>query len=50
MDPRDLWPQEGQRVSCEAFTVSRQSEEQVCLASQDLLQVHTYLLESTKVG
>lgn len=50
MDLCAVWPQKGQPISYELFTVTQQSQEHVCLASEDLLEVHRYLLESTKVG
>lgn len=46
----DLWPQKGRPISYELFTVSWQSEEHVCLSTEDLLEVHSYLLESARVG
>lgn len=46
----DLWPQKGRPISYELFTVSCQSEEHVYLSAEDLLEVHSYLLESTRVG
>lgn len=46
----DFWPQKGQPISYQLFRVTRQSQEQVCVASEDQVEVHRYLLESTKVG
>lgn len=46
----DLWPQKGRPIRYELFTVSWQSEEHVCLSTEDLLEFHSYLLESTRVG
>lgn len=45
-----LWPQKGQRVSYERFTVTHQSEEHLSLDHEDQLEVQGYLLESTQVG
>lgn len=50
MDLCATWPQKGQRTSYELFTVTRRGEEHVCLPSEDPLDVHSYLLESTQVG
>lgn len=45
----DMWPRKGQRISFETFTVSLRSENQVCLANEDMLAVRDYVLESTQV-
>lgn len=45
-----VWPQKGQQpISYEHFSVALRSQDQVCLSNEDLLVVHTYVLESTTV-
>uniref|UniRef100_H3BZ23 protein-tyrosine-phosphatase n=1 Tax=Tetraodon nigroviridis TaxID=99883 RepID=H3BZ23_TETNG len=44
----DLWPQLGRPISFERFRVTRQNQDRVCWTGEDQLEVHRYLLESTK--
>lgn len=46
----DLWPQLGRPISFERFRVTRQNQDRVCWTGEDQLEVHRYLLESTKVS
>lgn len=44
-----LWPEKGQKLSYDLFTVTQKSEDHICLSSEDMLVVHNYVLESTNV-
>ncbi|XP_029697278.1 receptor-type tyrosine-protein phosphatase zeta isoform X6 [Takifugu rubripes] len=43
-----LWPQKGQKICYELFTVMQKNEDRICLSSEDVLVIHNYVLESTK--
>ncbi|KAF7654967.1 hypothetical protein LDENG_00062310 [Lucifuga dentata] len=43
-----FWPCKGQPISCDAFTVTQQSENHICLANEDMLVVQDYVLEAAQ--
>uniref|UniRef100_A0A6Q2X596 protein-tyrosine-phosphatase n=1 Tax=Esox lucius TaxID=8010 RepID=A0A6Q2X596_ESOLU len=47
-EPFIYWPLKEQPISCNAFTVTLQSENHVCLANEDMLIVQDYVLEATQ--
>ncbi|XP_061578195.1 receptor-type tyrosine-protein phosphatase zeta isoform X4 [Cololabis saira] len=48
MEPCVFWPQKGQPISYEMFTVSQRSETHVCLSNEDMLVIQDYVLEATQ--
>lgn len=49
-EPFVSWPDKGQLISYEMFTVTQKSETHVCLSNEDLLVVQDYILKATKVS
>uniref|UniRef100_A0A3B4FKJ2 protein-tyrosine-phosphatase n=1 Tax=Pundamilia nyererei TaxID=303518 RepID=A0A3B4FKJ2_9CICH len=47
-EPFVSWPDKGQLISYEMFTVTQKSETHVCLSNEDLLVVQDYILKATK--
>ncbi|XP_060933014.1 receptor-type tyrosine-protein phosphatase zeta isoform X3 [Limanda limanda] len=43
-----FWPRKGQPIRYEMFTITLRSEDHVCLANEDMLVVHEYVLEATQ--
>ncbi|XP_041651664.1 receptor-type tyrosine-protein phosphatase zeta isoform X2 [Cheilinus undulatus] len=43
-----IWPRKGQPISYEMFTVTHKSENNICLANEDMLVVQDYTLEATQ--
>ncbi|XP_070686239.1 receptor-type tyrosine-protein phosphatase zeta [Pempheris klunzingeri] len=42
------WPQKGQPISYEMFTVTQRSENHICMTNEDMLVVQEYVLEATQ--
>ncbi|XP_062246601.1 receptor-type tyrosine-protein phosphatase zeta isoform X1 [Platichthys flesus] len=43
-----FWPRKGQPIRYEMFTITLRSEDHICLANEDMLVVHEYVLEATQ--
>ncbi|XP_053283347.1 receptor-type tyrosine-protein phosphatase zeta isoform X3 [Pleuronectes platessa] len=43
-----FWPRKGQPIRFEMFTITLRSEDHICLANEDMLVVHEYVLEATQ--
>ncbi|CAJ1056028.1 receptor-type tyrosine-protein phosphatase zeta isoform X2 [Xyrichtys novacula] len=43
-----VWPRKGQPISYETFTVTQRSENNICLANEDMVVVYEYVLEATQ--
>lgn len=43
-----VWPRKGQPISYEMFTVTHRSEDNICMANEDMLVVQEYVLEATQ--
>uniref|UniRef100_UPI0037E8BC86 receptor-type tyrosine-protein phosphatase zeta isoform X1 n=1 Tax=Semicossyphus pulcher TaxID=241346 RepID=UPI0037E8BC86 len=43
-----VWPRKGQPISYDTFTVTQRSDNNICLANEDMLVVQEYVLEATQ--
>ncbi|XP_074533241.1 receptor-type tyrosine-protein phosphatase zeta isoform X2 [Halichoeres trimaculatus] len=43
-----VWPRKGQPISYDTFTISQRSENNICLANEDMVVVQEYILEATQ--
>ncbi|XP_051238443.1 receptor-type tyrosine-protein phosphatase zeta isoform X2 [Dicentrarchus labrax] len=47
-EPCVVWPRKGQPIIYEMFTVTHRSENNICLANEDMVVVQDYVLEATQ--
>lgn len=47
---RAVWPRKGQPISYDTFTITQRSENNICLANEDMVVVQEYVLEATQVS